>query len=726
MEKRPNLPFLSSLLLAISALALPAAAPAQAPFPFTIQVRQADTVTNIGDGGTVLMQAPALGMETTASFTITYNDPTATNIKAIELTGSTDFSLSSPATPFPLDRGQSFAMTARYLPGESTVKEAVITVTYTAEAGDVAFTINLNGTAPEFAYTFAPAGGNAAQVMPGETLAFPETALEAVSRGAFTVTNRGTAPGAVNAVRTTGPFAALGLPLLPVELAPGAEMGFTIEFVPQALGVLDGALSLELAGGAASFPLEGTGTGAQFVYEVIEEGQARPIAPNATINLPDTPVRETASVVISVRNEGNADGVIQTIQVTGAGFSLSELPFLPATVAPGQTVTLTLNFTPAEIGPHTGRLKIGEAEFDLSGEGVGAFLEFSVTIDGTTEAVEEGGAVLFPPTMVGAAATAVFLVRNAGSEEAAIRSIALAAGGGAFELADLPALPLALPAGAAAEFTIVFRPQIEGPAAVTLLVNTASFSLSGTGTAPAPLAGYRFEGASGTQPPRSQPAIGLALTEPYPLKVVGALTLSFASDAFADDPSVQFSTGGRKVEFEIPAGETAAVFPNGTTRVKVQTGTVAGAIVLTPTFATEGGAELTPDSPAVQTLTVLPAAPVITSLVIAEKRLSSMVLEITGYATSREVTRIGLSFQARAGENLGTTSLTIDAGAQFGAWYQNAQSAQFGSQFTVVVPLSFSGATNSVSGQTNAVASITATLENSLGKSAAVTIENPQ
>jgi len=726
IEKRLSLSSLPVPVLAISLFVSAPAARAQAPFPFTIQVRQADTVANIGDGGTVLMEAPALGMEATAGFTVIYNDPTATTIKAIELTGSTDFSLSAPTPPFPLDRGQSFGLTARYLASESVLKEAVITVTYAAESGDATFTINLNGTAPEFAYTFTPAGANEAQVRPGETLAFPDTTLEASSSGAFGITNRGTAAGQVNSVQATGAFEAVGLPLLPLELAPGSSLSFTVRFTPDELGLRTGTLSLELAGGPVSFALEGTGTGAQFAYEILEGGQAKPIAPPATISLPDTPIRETSSVVIRVRNDGNADGTVPMIQTAGAAFSLSDLPFLPATLSPGQSVTFTLSFTPAETGPHTGRLKIGEAEFDLSGNGVGSFLEYSATVDGATETVEEGGTVLLPPTMVGASASAVFTIRNSGSEDAEIRSIALASGGGPFELTNLPALPLLLPAGGAQSFQITFRPQVEGAAKATLLVNTAAFQLSGTGTAPAPLAGYRFEGASGTQPPRSQPAVGLSLTEPYPLTVVGSMTLTFASEAFADDPSVQFSTGGRKVDFEIPAGETEAVFPNGTTRVKVQTGTVAGTIILSPTFATEGGANLTPESPGAQTLTVVAEAPAITSLVIAEKRLSSMVLEITGYSTPREVTRIELSFQGRTGENLATTSLAIPAESQFAAWYQNSQSVQFGSQFTVSVPLSFSGATNSVSGQTGAVASITAALENSLGKSAAVTIENPE
>lgn len=725
-EKRLTFLAVSLLLLITDTTALVPKAAAQPAFPFTIQVRQADTVTNIGNGGTVRIEAPGINMATSASFTITYNDPTATTIKAIELTGSTDFAVSAPTPPFPLDRGESFGLTAQYLPPDGALREAVVTVTYTDGDTDATFTINLNGAAPEFAFTFTPAGDNASQVAPGDTLAFPDTAVETTSTGTFTITNRGSATGAVNGVQASGAFEVAGLPLLPTELMPDASLSFTVRFKPEELGQLTGSLGISLAEGTANFVLQGLGTGAQFVYELIVDAQPTPIVPGGAIPLGDSLVHKTTSVVIRVRNDGNTDGVIATIQVNGAAFSLADLPFLPATLTPGSGFTFTLNFTPLEVGGQTGRLRIGDAEFDLSGRGVGSFLEFSVTTDGATDIVEDGGAVLFPPTLVGSSASVMFTISNTGTADASIRSIALSTAEGVFELTGLPALPLVLPGGSTQSFVITFRPQIEGAATATLLVDTATFRLSGTGTPPAALPGYEFDGAAGTQPPRSQPAVGITLTESYPLKVVGTLTLTFASDAFADDPAIQFSTGGRKVAFEIPAGERNAIFPNGTTRVKVQTGTVAGTIILTPSFATEGGADLTPDSPPAQTLTILPAAPVITSAVIAEKRTASMLLEVTGYATTREVSRIDLSFQGRTGENLATTSLSINSESQFAAWYQSSQSLQFGSQFTVSVPLSFSGSTNSVSGQTNAVASITVTLANSQGESQPVTIENPE
>ena len=43
----------------------------------------------------------------------------------------------------------------------------------------------------------------------------------------------------------------------------------------------------------------------------------------------------------------------------------------------------------------------------------------------------------------------------------------------------------------------------------------------------------------------------------------------------------------------IPAGSTQAVFPNNSTQMGLQTGTVAGTITLTPSFVSDGGIVLT-------------------------------------------------------------------------------------------------------------------------------------
>ena len=61
-----------------------------------------------------------------------------------------------------------------------------------------------------------------------------------------------------------------------------------------------------------------------------------------------------------------------------------------------------------------------------------------------------------------------------------------------------------------------------------------------------------------TLPPGTQTNITIQLAQPFPVTVTGTLTLVFEPNAVnnADDPAVQFSSGGRTVTFTIPAGQT--------------------------------------------------------------------------------------------------------------------------------------------------------------------------
>ena len=51
------------------------------------------------------------------------------------------------------------------------------------------------------------------------------------------------------------------------------------------------------------------------------------------------------------------------------------------------------------------------------------------------------------------------------------------------------------------------------------------------------------------------------------------------------------------VNFTVPANTTEALFTNNATTVRLQTGTVAGTLKVIPSFATDGGYDLTPSAP---------------------------------------------------------------------------------------------------------------------------------
>ena len=84
---------------------------------------------------------------------------------------------------------------------------------------------------------------------------------------------------------------------------------------------------------------------------------------------------------------------------------------------------------------------------------------------------------------------------------------------------------------------------------------------------------------------------------------------------------------------------------------------------------------------------------------------------MVGYSSPRDLSQAVFVFTAAAGANLQTGQVTVPLSAVFSAWYQSAASAPYGSQFTLTQPFT-------VTGNQQAVTSLTVTLTNSMGTSA--------
>ena len=117
-----------------------------------------------------------------------------------------------------------------------------------------------------------------------------------------------------------------------------------------------------------------------------------------------------------------------------------------------------------------------------------------------------------------------------------------------------------------------------------------------------------FTGLPSTGASASQSTLQVGLSTAYPVAVTVNLTLTFAPVTGADDPSVQFSTGGRTASITVPAGQTA-----GATSVGVQSGTVAGTITITAQLVA-AGQDVTPAPAPSPTIRIAATVPVITSV----------------------------------------------------------------------------------------------------------------
>ncbi|MBI3681179.1 MAG: putative Ig domain-containing protein [Acidobacteria bacterium] len=219
-------------------------------------------------------------------------------------------------------------------------------------------------------------------------------------------------------------------------------------------------------------------------------------------------------------------------------------------------------------------------------------------------------------------------------------------------------------------------------------------------------------GIPATSAPGQQLNPRVSVSPSYPLPIAGELVLSFTPGAGVDDPAIQFSTGGRRTSFTIPAGQTEAVF--STTNLGIQTGTVAGTIILTSRM-TASATDITP-TPAPSQATQIPRqAPFISSLRVNRTANGFDLILIAG-ATAREISSANVRLQTTG--TVQGTEFTINLTPSAGAWYQGAQSAQFGSLCSITIPFTVQGATGSVT-------AVTVTLANSVGASQAATANVP-
>jgi len=703
-------------------------ASAQAPFSIRVQLQQTTSV--LADGGTLALQADALSVPVAATLTVSYTGANPTFlVNAVDLTGATDFSMSGAPDlsqgALTYARTQTLVLGVRYAPRSSLKATGKISIAYSIGTAVGTATLNLTGVAPEFTFSYIAQGGNPIQVGPGDTMTMALTAIDATSNTVVVVTNKGSGPGVINGVSGSGSaFSLVGLPLPQTSVDAGKELRFTVAFTPKQLDPSAGALQIALFDKTVSFNLVGEGSGPEWAYETIQESTISAILTGQPISLPDAVIGEKSTITVRVTNVGNADGRIAAINVSGAGFTLTDKPFTPLTLQVDTSATVTVTFTPTQAGRVSGRLQIGLDSFEISGNGLGSVLQYAYAIGSASITVQNNGQVAFTPVAVGRTSNVRFTVNNTGTAPTSIGSISIVQTGTVFALTQLPELPVTIQPGGLLSFQLGFTPTIMGASTATLkLDNTVTFTLSGTGNTPAALPDYRFEGPSGPQEPLAQPAVALSLAQAYPLALSGTLTMNFYSEVGASDPAVQFATGGRTTTFIIPANSTRAIFPNNATQIRVQTGSVAGAITLTPSFqTTEGKIDLTPINPPSFSVAVPQSAPRLLGVSITGKTVSGFTLLVTGMATGRSVTQIDIQFTPTANETVATTKVTLPVESSFLAWYSTAASQAYGSLFTASVPFTMQGDVNKVTNVVDTLQSLSVTISNRLGTTAAQSV----
>ncbi len=201
-----------------------------------------------------------------------------------------------------------------------------------------------------------------------------------------------------------------------------------------------------------------------------------------------------------------------------------------------------------------------------------------------------------------------------------------------------------------------------------------------------------------------QAPVAVTLAGPAPTDLTGKLNVRFQTEAGADDPAVRLTTG-RSAPFTVARGSNRLTFPGGASSLLLQTGTTAGTITLELSVAANGVA-VTPDPVPTRTIRIARAVPVLTS-VSARREGVALNIELTGFATGREVTAAEFQFT-------GGPVFTVSLAAPLGDWYRATQSERFGSLFRLTLPFLGIGSPG-----------VAVTLINSTGRSQPLTARLP-
>ncbi len=230
-------------------------------------------------------------------------------------------------------------------------------------------------------------------------------------------------------------------------------------------------------------------------------------------------------------------------------------------------------------------------------------------------------------------------------------------------------------------------------------------------TSPGSVGNVVIEPNTPNPPPNTQQSVKVLLSQAIEDDLSGTLTLQFTPSAVpgADDPAIQFVTGGRTANFQIPAGTTTGLFGENSNSPAIQTGTVAGEIRVTAALR-RGEFDVTPTPPPTEIILIPEVSPSITDLSVT-RSATGLTVVVRGFSTPRNMASATLTFSPRPGVTVaGPLTFTVDVAAAFTAWYASTASQQHGSRFQLTIPVTLTGDPADITG-------LSVQLRNSVGQS---------
>ncbi len=311
---------------------------------------------------------------------------------------------------------------------------------------------------------------------------------------------------------------------------------------------------------------------------------------NASLNFGSVVAGVSKTLTVTATNSGSAAVTVSGASVSNSNFSVTA-PSLPATIAAGQSASLSLAFSPNAVGSFNATVKITSNASDST-----ATLSLSGTGVGPGQLSSSPSSEAFGSVTVGGQQTVSEKITNSGGTSLTISQAAVSGTG--FSLSGLTT-PTTLAAGQSASFTMTFTPQATGSVSgsVTLTSNatnpTLSISLSGTGIAPGQLAGNPSSQVFGSVSVGNQQNASETITNGGGTSVsISRVTASGTGFSLSGINAPLTLTAGQSVTFTVAfAPQTAGTF-SGNVQVTSNASDSALTIPLSGTGAAPQAAQL--------------------------------------------------------------------------------------------------------------------------------------
>lgn len=232
----------------------------------------------------------------------------------------------------------------------------------------------------------------------------------------------------------------------------------------------------------AAAPLVGCGGGTASSNVSLSSPSAGLNMGSTSIDFGSLTVGSSKTDSFSVTNSSTTDSIsVSQLTLSGASFAIVTAPSTPFTVAPGQSSTIVLSFTPSTTGAATGSLVINSNASDSA---------VTIPLTGTGTAPSAGQLSVSPPTMsfgsiaVGSSSAAKTGTLTAGSSDVHVSTVDQTGQG--YTLSGI-SFPVTVPAGTSISFSVTFSPTASGSSPGSLAFvsdatnSPATETLSGSG-----------------------------------------------------------------------------------------------------------------------------------------------------------------------------------------------------------------------------------------------------